>query len=161
MSPKESIADQDQGGNGMTFGRVVIAGFVGGLAAAVVALAWKSSQETGKSLQASFVDVPTEAQRLAAEARERAAEAATAARERAAEVAAEARQRAADAAAEARERAGEAAHARWEAVKEKEAELAKRLPGRGDDATSMVEEAVIGAEEALAGAEEAPTGQEA
>lgn len=126
----------------MTFGRVVIAGFVGGLAAAVVALAWKSSQETGKSLQASFVDVPTEAQKLAAEARERAAEAAAAARERAAE-----------AAAEARERAAEAAHARWEAVKEKEAELAKRLPGRGGDATSMVEEAVIGAEEAPAGEE--------
>lgn len=126
----------------MTFGRVVLAGFVGGLAAAVIALAWKSSQETGKSLQASFVDVPTEAQKLAAEARERAAEAA-----------AEARQRAAEAAAEARERAAEAAHARWEAVKEKEAELAKHLPHRGESVTSMVEEAVIGEQESGTGGE--------
>jgi hypothetical protein len=104
----------------MAYGRIVLAGFVGGLAAAVVALAWKASQETGKSLQASFVDIPTEAQRLAAEARDRALE--------------------------ARERAVEAANARWQAVKEKEAELAKRLPGKGGDATSMIEEAVIGDE---------------
>ena len=110
----------------MSYGRLVLAGFVGGLAAAAVALAWKSSQETGKSLQASFVDIPTEAQRLAAEAR------------------AEAQRLA----AETRARAAEAANAGLQALKEKEAELAKRLPlpHRGQDETSMIEEAVIGDE---------------
>ena len=104
----------------MSYGKIVLASFVGGLAAAAVALAWKSSQETGKSLQASFVDIPTEAQRLAAEARDRAAE--------------------------ARARAAEAANAGVQAFKEKEAALAARLPHRGGDATSMIEEAVIGDE---------------
>ena len=105
----------------MTFGRVALAGFVGGLAAAVIALAWKSSQETGKSVQASIVDVPSEAQKLAADARARAIEAANAGwqafKDKEAELA--------------------------QAVKEKEAEFLKRIPGRGGDDTSMVEEAVI------------------
>lgn len=100
----------------MTFGRVALAGFVGGLAAAAVVLAWRASKETGKSIPASLRDVPTEAQRLAAETRQRATE---------------------------------AANAGWQAFKEKEAELAKRLPGKGAD-TSMVAEAVVSeAEEAV------------
>ena len=115
----------------MSYGKIVLASFVGGLAAAAVALAWKSSQETGKSLQASFADIPTEAQRLAAEARDEAQKVANEARERA---------------LEAREKAVEAANARWQALKDKEAELAKHLPGKGGEATSMIEEAVIGDE---------------
>lgn len=63
--------------SGMNFVRLVLAAFIGGLLAIVVAIAWKSSKETGKSLQASLVDVPTEAQRLAAEARAKVAEKAT------------------------------------------------------------------------------------
>ncbi len=49
----------------MTFSRVVLAGFVGGVVAVTFVLAWRSSKETGKSLQAAFMDVPSEAQRLA------------------------------------------------------------------------------------------------
>ena len=99
----------------MKFVTLVLAAFLGGLLAIVVALAWKSSQETGKSLQASFVDVPGEAQRLASDARTRVTE---------------------------------KANASWVAIKEKEAEIAKKIPGRGGDDTEMVEETVVaGAEE--------------
>lgn len=96
--------------SGMNFARLILAAFIGGLLAIVVAIAWKSSQETGKSLQASFADVPTEAQRLAQDARTRVTEAASTG---------------------------------WQTVKEKEAELAKRIPHRGGDETDMVSEAVI------------------
>ena len=96
--------------SGMNFVRLILAAFIGGLLAIVVAIAWKSSKETGKSLQASFVDVPTEAQRLAHDARTRVTEAASTS---------------------------------WQTVKEKEAELAKRIPRLGGEQGDMVSEAVI------------------
>lgn len=127
----------------MTFGRVALAGFVGGLAAAVIALAWKSSQETGKSVQASIVDVPSEAQKLAADARARAIEAANAGwqafKDKEAELAQAVKEKEAQLAQAVKEKEAQIA----QAVKEKEAEFLKRIPGRGGDDTSMVEEAVI------------------
>ncbi|MBN1321108.1 MAG: hypothetical protein JXA87_09735 [Thermoleophilia bacterium] len=96
--------------SGMNFVRLILAAFIGGLLAIVVAIAWKSSKETGKSLQASFVDVPTEAQRLAQDARAKVTEAASTG---------------------------------WQTVKEKEAELAKRIPHRGGEEADMVAEAVV------------------
>ena len=58
----------------MSFGRAVLAAFIGGVLAIVFVLAWRASKETGKSIPASLTDVPTEAQRLAADLRSRAAQ---------------------------------------------------------------------------------------
>ncbi len=99
----------------MTYARVVLAGFVGGLVAIVVYLAWKASKETGKSIPASIVDVPKEAQQVASDVRVKATD--------------------------ARLKALEKAAAEWEAVKEKEVALAKHLPGRRG-ATETTEETV-------------------
>ena len=56
----------------MSFSRLVLAAFVGSLLAIVFVLAWRSSQETGKSIPASLTDVPSEAQKLASNVRSRA-----------------------------------------------------------------------------------------
>jgi hypothetical protein len=87
--------------------RLAVLGFLGGLLAAVFGLARKSSKETGKSIPASLADVPVEAQRVASDARARATD--------------------------ARTKATEAATTGWQTVKEKEAALVKRLPGKGGE----------------------------
>lgn len=56
----------------MSFTRAILAAFIGGVLAIVFVLAWRSSKETGKSIPASLVDVPGEAQRLASDVRSRA-----------------------------------------------------------------------------------------
>ncbi len=47
----------------MRFGLAVLAAFIGGLLAIAFVLAWRSSQETGKSIPASLTDVPAQAQK--------------------------------------------------------------------------------------------------
>lgn len=59
----------------MSFGRIVLASFIGGLLAILFVLAWRASKETGKSIPASLPDVPGEAQRLASDVKPRATEA--------------------------------------------------------------------------------------
>ena len=56
----------------MGFSRLVLAAFVGSLLATVFVLAWRASQETGKSIPASLADVPSEAQKVASTVRSKA-----------------------------------------------------------------------------------------
>jgi hypothetical protein len=48
----------------MSFGKAVLAAFIGGVLAGVFLLAYRVSQQTDKSLTESFVDVPAEAKRV-------------------------------------------------------------------------------------------------
>jgi hypothetical protein len=48
----------------MSFGKAVLAAFIGGVLAGVFLLAYRVSKETQKSLPESFVDVPAEAKRV-------------------------------------------------------------------------------------------------
>jgi len=56
----------------MRFILLVLAAFLGSLLAIAFVLAWRSSQETGKSIPASLTDVPSEAQKLASNVRSKA-----------------------------------------------------------------------------------------
>jgi len=56
----------------MKFGIAVLAAFLGTLLALAFVLAWRSSQETGKSIPASLTDVPAEAQKVYSDAKSRA-----------------------------------------------------------------------------------------
>jgi hypothetical protein len=56
----------------MKFGIAVLAAFLGALLAIAFVLAWRSSQETGKSIPASLTDVPGEAQKVYSDAKSRA-----------------------------------------------------------------------------------------
>lgn len=58
----------------MSFTRAVLAAFVGGILAIMVVLAWRASQESGKSIPASIPDVPREAQKVYGGVREYAAD---------------------------------------------------------------------------------------
>ena len=126
----------------MSFGRAVLAAFIGGLLAIVFALAWRASKETGKSIPASIPDIPAEAQRLAADVRHRAAETAEDVKQRAATAADDVKYRASTAADDVKSRATAAAdgvktrttevvNAGWETIREKEAALKDRLVGHG------------------------------
>lgn len=55
----------------MSFTRAVLAAFVGGVLAIVFVLAWKASQESGKSIVESLPDVPREAQKISSDVRTR------------------------------------------------------------------------------------------
>ena len=56
----------------MTFGRAVLAAFIGGVLAGVFLLAYRASQENEKSIPASLADVPAEARKVYADARDKA-----------------------------------------------------------------------------------------
>ncbi len=56
----------------MRFGLAVLAAFLGGLLAIAFVLAWRSSQETGRSIPASLTDVPAEAQKVYSDVKSRA-----------------------------------------------------------------------------------------
>jgi len=91
----------------MSFGRIVLAAFIGGLLAILFVLAWRASKETGKSIPASLPDVPGEAQRLASDVKSRATEAA----------------------ADVKSRTTEAISTRLEGIREKEAAIKERIVG--------------------------------
>lgn len=59
----------------MSFTRAVLAAFIGGVLAIVFVLAWRASQETGKSIPASLADVPGEAQKAYSDVKSRATDA--------------------------------------------------------------------------------------
>jgi hypothetical protein len=59
----------------MKFGLAVLAAFLGALLAIAFVLAWRSSQETGKSIPASLTDVPAEAQKVYSDVKTRATDA--------------------------------------------------------------------------------------
>ncbi len=129
----------------MSFARAVLAAFIGGLLAIVVALAWRSSQKTGKSFIASFADVPTEAQSLMGDARSRAGETvadaksrvtetAVDAKSRVTEAATDAKSRVTEAAADVKARGAEAVNTRLETIREKEAALKERIVGHAEEA---------------------------
>jgi hypothetical protein len=65
----------------MSFTRAVLAAFIGGVLAIVFVLAWRASQETGKSIPASLTDVPAEAQKVYSDVKSRATEAVSTGRE--------------------------------------------------------------------------------
>ena len=65
----------------MSFTRAVLAAFVGGVLAIVFVLAWKASQESGKSVFGSLVDVPQEAQRISTDVKTRTTDAVNAGRD--------------------------------------------------------------------------------
>lgn len=96
----------------MSFGRAVLAAFIGGLLAIVFALAWRASKETGKSIPASIPDVPAEAQKLASDVKQRAVTAAEEVKHRAAT-------------------AAETITTGLETIREKEAALKERIVGHG------------------------------
>jgi hypothetical protein len=48
----------------MSFGKAVLAAFIGGVLAGVFLLAYRVSQQTDKSITESFVDVPGEARKV-------------------------------------------------------------------------------------------------
>jgi hypothetical protein len=58
----------------MGFMRTVVGAFVGSVLAVLFALAYLASKKSGKSMGASLVDVPAEAQRVFGDARTRATE---------------------------------------------------------------------------------------
>lgn len=59
----------------MRFALAVLAAFLGTLLAVVFVLAWRASQESGKSIPASLTDVPAEAQKVYSDAKSRATDA--------------------------------------------------------------------------------------
>jgi hypothetical protein len=59
----------------MSFGRAVLAAFIGSVLAGVFLLAYRVSQETNKSIPASLPEVPAEAKKVYTEVREKATEA--------------------------------------------------------------------------------------
>ncbi len=59
----------------MSFGKAVLAAFIGGVLAGVFLLAYRVSQETQKSLPESFADVPAEAKRVYGDVRAKATDA--------------------------------------------------------------------------------------
>lgn len=103
----------------MSFGRTVLAAFIGGLLAILLVLAWRASKETGKSIAASLPDVPGEAQRLASDVKSRATEAA----------------------ADVKSRTTEAISTRLEQVREKEAAIKERIVGGGNTEAGKAAEA--------------------
>lgn len=104
----------------MSFGRAVLAAFIGGLLAIVFALAWRASKETGKSIPASIPDVPAEAQKIVSDVKQRAATTAE-----------EVKARAVAAAEDVKSRATEAISTGLETIREKEAALKDRIVGHG------------------------------
>ena len=103
----------------MSFGRTVLATFIGGLLAILFVLAWRASKETGKSIPASLPDVPGEAQRLASDVKSRATEAA----------------------ADVKSRTTEAINARLEGIREKEVAIKERIVGGRNTEDGEVSEA--------------------
>lgn len=93
----------------MSFGRAVLAAFIGGLLAIVFVLAWRASKETGKSIPASIPDIPAEAQKIASDVK----------------------QRATTAVEDVKSRTTEAINTGLETVREKEAALKDRIVGHG------------------------------
>jgi hypothetical protein len=69
----------------MSFGKAVLAAFIGGVLAGVFLLAYRVSQETQKSLPESFADVPAEAKRVYVDVKSKAADAVKKVREHGAE----------------------------------------------------------------------------
>jgi hypothetical protein len=59
----------------MSFGRAVLAAFIGSVLAGVFLLAYRVSQETSKSIPASLPEVPAEAKKVYTEVRVKATEA--------------------------------------------------------------------------------------
>ena len=59
----------------MGFGKAVLAAFIGGVLAGIFLLAYRSSQETQKSLSESFADVPAEAKKVYVDVRAKATDA--------------------------------------------------------------------------------------
>jgi hypothetical protein len=59
----------------MSFGKAVLAAFIGGVLAGVFLLAYRVSQETQKSLPESFADVPAEAKRVYVDVKSKATDA--------------------------------------------------------------------------------------
>jgi hypothetical protein len=70
----------------MSFGKAVLAAFIGGVLAGVFLLAYRVSQETQKSLPESFADVPAEAKRVYVDVKSKATDAIKHVREKGAEV---------------------------------------------------------------------------
>lgn len=69
----------------MSFGKAVLAAFVGGVLAGIFLLAYRVSRETQKSLPESFADVPSEAKRVYVDVKAKATDAVKKAREHGAE----------------------------------------------------------------------------
>jgi hypothetical protein len=59
----------------MSFGKAVLAAFVGGVLAGVFLLAYRVSQETQKSIPESFADVPSEAKKVYGDVKAKASDA--------------------------------------------------------------------------------------
>jgi hypothetical protein len=70
----------------MSFGKAVLAAFIGGVLAGVFLLAYRVSQETQKGLFESFADVPAEAKKVYVDVQAKATDAVKRAREGAADV---------------------------------------------------------------------------
>ena len=65
----------------MSFGKAVLAAFIGGVLAGIFLLAYRVSQETQKSLPESFADVPSEAKKVYIDVKAKAADAVKRARD--------------------------------------------------------------------------------
>lgn len=61
----------------MSFGRAILAAFIGGVLAGVFLLAYRVSKETEKSMPEALADVPAEARKIYDDVRDRASGAAT------------------------------------------------------------------------------------
>ena len=73
----------------MSFGKAVLAAFIGGILAGVFLLAYRVSRETQKSIPESFADVPAEAKKVYEDVKTKATDAVKRAREGAGELAEE------------------------------------------------------------------------
>jgi len=116
----------------MSFGRTVLAAFIGGLLAIVFVLAWRASKETGKSIPASIPDIPAEAQKLASDVKHRAATAAEEAKAKAAAAAEDVKAKAAATAEGVKSRTTEVISTGLDAIREKEAAIKERIVGHGN-----------------------------
>jgi len=131
----------------MSFGRTVLAAFIGGLLAIVFVLAWRASKETGKSIPASLTDVPGEAQRLASDVKARATSTAEDVKSRATAAAEDVKSRATATADGVKSRTSQTAEtisARLDAIREREASLKERIAGlrsADDDGAAEIAEA--------------------